>query len=147
MINRIIKKEDLNKVRKELVKAMVNELKKSDKKATGDLIKSIKGEIKNNQIIMVANHYLKYVDEGRKPGKYPPIAPLKKWAKIKLGDESIGYAVQRSIYKKGIKKTDVINKAFKVFIDKMGPDIEKLVEANIIDSLDLIIQDINKKNK
>lgn len=33
---------------------------------------------------------------------YAPIEPLKKWAGRKLGDESIGYAIQKKIAKVGI---------------------------------------------
>lgn len=40
---------------------------------------------------------------GSKP-HYAPIAPLKVWARWKLGDESAAYAVQKSIAKHGTSK-------------------------------------------
>lgn len=42
------------------------------------------------------------LEEGSRP-HFPPIEPLKKWARLRLGDEQIAYAVQRKIAKEGTR--------------------------------------------
>lgn len=44
-----------------------------------------------------------YIRYGTRP-HWAPIAPLKRWAMWKLGDENAGYAVQRSIAKHGTSR-------------------------------------------
>lgn len=47
--------------------------------------------------------YATYIRYGTRP-HWAPIAPLKRWAMWKLGDERAGYAVQRSIAKFGTSR-------------------------------------------
>lgn len=54
-------------------------------------------------------------DQGTKPF-WPPIQPLKEWAKIKLGSESLGYAVQEKIAQEGIDAQEYIKES----IDEFG---------------------------
>ena len=46
--------------------------------------------------------YAKAVDEGTRP-HLPPIRPLLRWAEVKLGDRSLGWAVRAKIAKEGTK--------------------------------------------
>jgi hypothetical protein len=73
-----------------------------------------------------AKDYWRFVDEGRKKGKYVPIAPLVKWARVKLGlsgDEARGaaFAISKSIKKKGIKATNIFTDAIKEFKRDIEP--------------------------
>lgn len=43
-----------------------------------------------------------YVELGTRP-HWPPIEPLKEWARFVLGDEDLGYAVAASIARNGTK--------------------------------------------
>ncbi|MCH9674534.1 MAG: hypothetical protein K0U93_24055 [Gammaproteobacteria bacterium] len=52
--------------------------------------------------VMSAAPYIVPLEEGSRP-HWAPIAPLKRWARIKLGDERIAYAVQRVIARRGTK--------------------------------------------
>ena len=47
--------------------------------------------------------YAQTMEVGRKPGTWPPIEPLRRWAHLVLGDESAGFLVARAIFKRGIK--------------------------------------------
>lgn len=49
-----------------------------------------------------------FVERGRAPGKPPPVAPLMEWAGRKLGRPELGYAIAKSIGKKGIKPRPVM---------------------------------------
>jgi hypothetical protein len=85
---------------------------------TGELKQSIKYDprIARGKVfvlkLLIADYY-KYVDEGRRPGKFPPIEPIRKWVREKnLGGlraevslESLAYLVARKIAQKGTKAT------------------------------------------
>lgn len=60
------------------------------------------------RVSIILQDYWKYVDDGRKPGKFPPPNKIKEWIRIKpirpkpLKDpvESMSYAIQKKIKKK-----------------------------------------------
>lgn len=43
-------------------------------------------------------------ETGRRPGAMPPMNSLKRWARLKLGDENLAYAVAKTIAQRGTKK-------------------------------------------
>ena len=104
----------------EYVDAMASILRKADKIASGDLIKSLKTRVfktgfgTSYTLKVIAATYLKYVESGRRAGaKPPPIAPIKEWARLKGIDEGLAFPIAKSIGEKGIKPLDVIDRAFK----------------------------------
>ena len=58
-----------------------------DKKASGQLIDSVSSEIKvgSDTFTVVLNlaNYWKYVEDGRRPGKFPPPKAILKWITVK----------------------------------------------------------------
>ena len=69
------------------------------------------------------------VEMGRKPGKMPPIAPIKLWVTRKLGlkgkaADQAAYAVAWSIGQKGTKGAFMVEQAYQQAIS--GPEIEKI---------------------
>lgn len=61
---------------------------------------------------IIVNHYAQYVNDGLKPGVWVPIRVLREWA-FKKGldtDNSFVYAVQRSIYNKGIPARPILDR-------------------------------------
>ncbi len=56
--------------------------------------------------------YAQWVELGSEP-HWVPIDPLKLWAKRKLGDESLAYAVQRAIARRGTKGHFMFREGFK----------------------------------
>ena len=117
----------------EYVEAMASILRKADKIASGDLIKSLKTRVfktgfgTSYTLKVIAATYLKYVESGRRAGaKPPPIAPIKKWARQKGIDEGLAFPIAKSIGIKGIKPTNVIQRAFdKVFKDISYRELEE----------------------
>jgi hypothetical protein len=113
----------------EYVEAMGEILKKADKIASGDLIKSLKTRIfktafgTSYTLKFISAIHMKYVESGRRAGaKPPPVAPIKKWMKDKRINlpEGAAYGIAKNIGKNGIKPLDVIDKAFK--------DVQKSIE-------------------
>ena len=74
----------------------------------GQLVNSIWWEVAmlSNGIIggwvLVGAKYGGYIEFGTKP-HMPPVEPLKQWAKRKLHDEGLGYAVALKIKREGTK--------------------------------------------
>lgn len=117
-------KKSIDNFGKEYVKQLVIELINADKKATGNLIRSIDYkliEATNEFMVQImAPDYLKYVDEGRKAGKLPPVDKIIAWAKVRNLQpkkpkyktiEQVGWAVAKGIERNGIKPTNVIDKS------------------------------------
>ena len=121
---------------------------KEDKIASRKLLESIDTRILKTgfgtsyTLKIVAEHYLKYVDEGRKAGgKAPPIAPIKEWAKLKGLPEGLAFPIAKNIGKNGIKPTNVIsralkkvetNVAFRRLEDGVGDWVDDLVADKLI---------------
>lgn len=145
-----------NQFGKDYVKVLVTLLKNNTvpsraglrpypKVATGNLIRSINYRLQPTangiQVQLLSEDYLKYVDQGRRAGaKYPPIAPLLRWARVKGLPEGAAYGAQKNIHRFGIKPTNVIKKtlnilqtsrnANRIYEQRMVDNIVKLLERN-----------------
>lgn len=115
--------EVLNEYAQAWANAYKAELIAEGKRATGDLIRSISGEvvIENDVYSAVLNvaDYYKYVEWGRrKGGKMPPISAILKWVQVKPviarpntltglvpTQEQLAYAIAKSIQQNGIEPT------------------------------------------
>lgn len=115
----------------EMINDIIADLNAKDKNASMSLAKSLRFSISHsNSMISVsfrAKSHWKFVDKGRKPGKFVPIKPLVRWARVKLGLSgkeavSAAFAISKSIQKKGIKGTNI----FTNNINKFKKDIQKL---------------------
>ena len=148
-------KKELEIFGDEYIKELTIQLIQLDKVATGSLLRSLDYEIIEKvegqfEVIIKALDYLKFIDEGRRPGKQPPLKPILSWVKTRnirfknkngqgfLKNEQTAFIIRRSIGQKGIKKTDVLKKTLgnvlnlKNKILKSGMiDIEKLVSSII----------------
>jgi hypothetical protein len=92
--------------------------------AFGYLRKSIHNEMfeRGSNIIgetKTTSPYAWPVETGSKP-HWVPIGPLLLWAKRKLGDEKIAYAVQKAIAKRGTKGWHMFARGFAKTKDKVG---------------------------
>lgn len=92
-------------------------LRERDKVATGELVRSIDyalGEERGKYFIeLIAAEHWEYVNFGRLPGTFAPIAPLKKWAVLKGMPESAAYAINWKIKRKGIKPVNFLEMSIK----------------------------------
>ena len=144
--NEFVSKEAAKRFGDDYIKIIIKELKKVGKSASGRLINSfderIQSQAKGVNIAILSEDYLTYVDEGRKRGKYPPISAISKWASLKGISQSAVFPIAKSIYKFGIKPTNVIQKADNKFLNSraigfLEDDIAENVE-------DMIVEDFNK---
>lgn len=119
-------------------KALVDEIKmrliQEGKVSSGRLLNSLSyntiQSIEGWTIEILAEKYLEFVDRGRKPGKMPPIGDIQKWVIQKpvkfIGktDSQTAFIIAKSIGKKGIVPTNIIQKS----IDKVINNIENIIK-------------------
>ena len=137
----------------DFIKELTNQLLAADKKATGKLINSLKYkvvEVLDNLLLTIsAEPYLKWIDEGRKPGKMPPSKVFIKWIDARgiifrnengkiIKKENTAFLIARSIGEKGIKPTNVIRKT----IDKIYSTKTQLLEKAAAKDIEALIQKI-----
>lgn len=78
----------LNKLSRQLIDSMVNEIVSNKRVASGDLKNSFKADIDDDFLgIRSSVEYASNVDLGRRPGGFPNVNKLKNWIKIKFGEE------------------------------------------------------------
>lgn len=115
--------EVLNEYAQAWANAYKAELIAEGKRATGELINSVRGEvvIQNDTYSAVLNvaDYYKYVEWGRKRGgKMPPISAILKWVRVKPviarpntltgrvpTQQQLAWAIAKSIQQNGIEPT------------------------------------------
>lgn len=119
-------------------KALIDEIKmrliQEGKISSGRLLNSLSyntiQSIEGWTIEILAEKYLEFVDRGRKPGKMPPIGDIQKWVIQKpvkfIGktDSQTAFIIAKSIGKKGIVPTNIIQKS----IDKVISNIENIIK-------------------
>ena len=99
-------------------------------KNDGQLADSIEREVRTNYAKVGTNEdYAPWVEYGTNP-HWPPLDPIKTWAKKVLGDERLGFVVAKKIAKKGTSPQPFLRPAF----DKSKSYIKHLF-AKIVYSL------------
>ena len=161
---------ELNNVRKildEYCNAFKNlykgKLINDGKSATGNLIKSVDTSLQFSgttiNVVLNVLDYFRWVENGRKPGKFPPIAKIKQWIKDKPiipheddngrlpTEEQLSFLIGRKIANEGIKPGNQLKNTVS---ELNAIYIEKLKAALIADfgvyQLK-ILKDINKMIK
>jgi len=115
--------------------------------ASGNLAKNVKvewvGDINKGELSLVVKmpDYWYYVNNGRKPGRWPPIAPIDRWVVQKAGfknvvrdqsgrfvsRKSLVFLIRRSIGLYGYQGTEFLDKAYAntsaIIRDELGDTI------------------------
>lgn len=145
----IVSRQKLQEFGRDYVKILTRELYRAGKNATGRLIKSLNYQLKddgqNIAIILESENYLKFVDEGRRRGTYPPIRPLIQWVSVRGLPKSAAYAIQKSIYKFGIPPTNVIPKTINAF--DTDANLKQKWEKAVVEQIVKQIEKDNPENK
>lgn len=60
---------------------------------------------------VLVNDYIQYIESGRRPGSFPPVSVIAKWAAEKhiTTDNRVVWAICQSIYKEGIAARPLID--------------------------------------
>lgn len=126
---------------------LIDKLRKNladiDKYATGQLVDTMYYDVMaadgKSVIRLNANSYLRFVDKGRAPGKFPPLQMISRWCSVRGISQRAVFPIARKIAQKGIPPTNVINltiaeveKAFLPIYEKHLADIVGVVLVNDI---------------
>lgn len=129
----------LNDFGKELADKYKRNLVNDDAIDTSKLLNSIKYIFNNNntsfEISMEMAEYWKYVESGRKSGKFPPISAIREWVKVKPviprpyngklpTENQLAFLIARSISNKGIRPRPIFNDS----LDDVMRDFENGLE-------------------
>lgn len=144
----------LNQFIKDFIDSYKTILIRDNKKASGNLINSLKPvslEFKDNKYtasISLAS-YWKYVEYGRKPGKFPPPDKILDWIKIKPiiprpnkgitpSQKQLAFLISRKIARDGIKAGNQFSETLNLVWAKNKDSIEKAIDSDLSASINLI---------
>lgn len=96
-----------------------------------------------------AEDYAYFVDQGRRPGKYPPLAAIDKWVRQKRGIKGVRdekgrfisrksqvFLIRRSIGKYGYAGINFIDNTIESSLDKIAEDLGAAAEEFLIKYLE-----------
>ena len=149
---RNLESRQLNTIVKQFSEALKNNLLAAGKDATGRLISSINTEIEYDgryfSVELNTADYFKYVNEGRKAGKFPPLNAIRQWITVKgilprpikgklPTTNQLAYLIGRKISRQGIKGTHSLEKTEKNYrledriLDQLLEVFEKEIDKSI----------------
>lgn len=134
-----------------IVSGIKDNLRRNNKVASGELMGSINFQIKKFDDVIslqiLAADYLKWVDEGRQKGKFPPIAQILKWIQVKgirprgiarksrtslkKQQKKLAYLIARGIARKGIKPTKIIDPVLDTVGQTLYVEISETISITI----------------
>lgn len=103
-----------------------------------DLLKNTKIRVQNGSISVLMPDYATFVDDGRKPGRMPPISALIKWIRDKniqlptgYTIEGFAFAIGRKIEKRGTKGKKFLDEMTRRLIELIFDYTNKLLDKKI----------------
>lgn len=129
---------------KDLVVNLIARLEQLDAYASGRLINSLtmKLQITINQLRLQISgeNYFKYIEAGRKPGKFPPLAAIIKWCELKGIAKGAAFPIARKIGKFGIKPRPVLAEVIKETSDgRTDENLQMALKKDVEKYLDNIL--------
>lgn len=141
----------IKKITDDFVVELKNKLKANDSYASGDLVNSIRGIVKQNGKYIVISiqleDYWKYIENGTKP-HFPPVDAIKKWISVKPvlprplksgklpTSNQLAFLIARKISRVGTKAKpflkptitdfDLINKVYNEVVNLLNKQLEDL---------------------
>ena len=138
---------DIQTIIDNIANAYRQELTNQGKVASGklrDFTVEVVQDDKWFNIVFNLEHYWKYVENGRKPGKFPPASAIMEWIRVKPivphpmnnrvpTTKQLAFLIARSIAQNGIKPTHALQNTL------ANPQVENFIEQlcnYIIDQLE-----------
>lgn len=126
----------------------------SPKVATGNLANSISVTYNANsgEVEVSMLDYWRYVNDGRKPGKYVPLSSILQWIKQKglkgrnkktgrfITNESFAWGINTNIKKFGIAPTYFYDEAFKEIEPRFEDELIKALEIDITTFFERVVE-------
>lgn len=139
----------------DLIQTYKSFLIRDGKKASGNLIKSIRPldiEYSNKQMTLSISlaSYWKYVENGRRPGKFPPMNKILEWIKIKPviprpmnglkppTKPQLAFLIARKIARDGIKPGNQFEEALKLTWTKWEQNISNAISEDLNQAINIV---------
>lgn len=150
----------LNDFGKLLVDEYKDNLTLNDVNASNKLYNSISYiiDVKGRTLevsLSLAEHW-KYVEKGRKAGKFPPISAIEEWIRVKPiiprpntngylpTIKQLSYLIARKIGLDGIKPRPILSKTIEEVFDVMKEFLDEALAKDIVAEWDYIVADFTK---
>lgn len=134
-------KDEISVIGRNIIQEIGNQLVDKNKIATGKLLKSLNYKvietIQGYTIQVLAEPYLKDVNDGRKPGISPNYNSILAWVKAKpvnfIGkkDSQTAFIITKSIGKKGIVPTHIVDDSISKVLENVDEIIKKGLEKDL----------------
>ena len=143
----------LNDFGNELADKYQRNLVNDDAIDTSKLLNSIRYIFKQNstsyEISMEMAEYWKYVESGRKSGKFPPISAIREWVKVKPvmprpyngklpTENQLAFLIARNIANKGIRPKPIFNDTLDDAMNDFENGLENAFTKDIENEMDKI---------
>lgn len=149
----------LNEYGQELVNLYKQKLTENNVNATFELFNSISyqvSDLNNNkfEVTLSLADYWKYVENGRKAGKFPPISKIENWIKIKPvipfsnnnkkipTQKELAYLISRKIARQGIQPRPFLKNSVeeinRIYFDKIEEALTKDTERIFDDAFAIL---------
>lgn len=118
-----------------------------NKDASGELSQSAKAELRVDgghfEVVMHLAEYWKFVESGRKPGKFPPPDKIRQWIEIKPVIPrpmkngklptlpQLAYLIGRKIATKGIKPTPVLELTVQELNERFMTELNEAIRQDV----------------
>lgn len=135
------------------------------KKATGNLINNINVLIANSpmgleyEVFLQLEDYYRYVEKGRKKGKFPPVDKILEWISVKPvvkrpmkngklpTDQQLSFLIGRKIARDGIKEGNQLRDTIEAVNRYYMPILQKALEEDWNEYSIYILKDIDRMIK
>lgn len=154
--------ENLRQVLEDFGQLLVEEYKESlilnNKLASEDLYNSVNYQIKTSsgefQVNLELNHYWKYIENGRKAGKFPPINKIAEWIRVKPviprpmsngklpTEQQLAFLISRKIANEGIKPQPLLQESIDNVMYVMNEMIEDALVKDLEQEVELIFREV-----
>ena len=150
----------LNDFGRFLVEEYQDNLILEDAIASKTLYNSLQYKVENGnnsfEVKLSLEDYWKYIENGRKPGKFPPISAIKRWIEIKPvlprpmangqlpTTAQLAYLIYRKIGLEGIKPRPILQKSIDDVFEVMREFLEEALAKDIQEEFELILLSMGK---
>ena len=122
------------------VKEIIKQLRSAGKNSSGKLINSLDYRLQDTakkvEFVFIGEDYFEEVDKGRRPGSFPPIQAIAKWASAKGISKKAVFPIAKSIFRFGIKPTNVLKKANAAAMNgRLFNDLENYFQEGVEESV------------
>lgn len=122
---------DLRDVLLRLGERIADDIREEAPEASGDLKRSITHEVSIDgpivELTVSAARHARFVELGRRAGKFPPLDAIRRWCDDKGIDVRAAFPIARSIAKKGITPKRLIRTATMNNEDLVRSEISRVV--------------------